>query len=84
MRFGISILLGKTKVDDIDLIASLSDSHQEVVWLDISMDEVSGVYIFDTRDLQEHKREYMSTLRNGLHSIQDSPSDLPRGAPSSD
>lgn len=82
MRFGISILLGKTKIDDIDLIASLPNSHQEVVWLDVSMNKVSGVYIFDTRDLQEHKRVYMSTLRNGLHSIQNSPSDLPREAPS--
>lgn len=52
MRLGISILLGQTKVDDIDLIAPLSNTHEEVVRLDVSVDEVTGVNVFDTGDLR--------------------------------
>jgi hypothetical protein len=51
MSLGVTILLGKTKINDVDLVASLSDAHQEVVRLDITMDEVTGVNVFDARYL---------------------------------
>lgn len=47
---GVSVFLGKTEIDDVDLVASLSNTHQEVVGLDISVDKVSGVDVFDSRD----------------------------------
>lgn len=50
MCLGVSVFLGKTKIDDVDLVAALSDAHQEVVRLDITVDEVSGVDVLDTRD----------------------------------
>jgi hypothetical protein len=28
MRLGVSVLLGESKVDDVDLVASLADTHQ--------------------------------------------------------
>jgi len=49
--FRVSVLLGKTEVDDIDLVATLPDSHQKVVWLDVAVDKVTGMDVLDTRDL---------------------------------
>ena len=39
MSLGVTILLCETKIDDIDLITSLANAHEEVVWLDIPVDE---------------------------------------------
>ena len=47
MCLWVSVFLGKTKVDNVYLVASLSNTHQEVVWLDITMDEGFGVNVFD-------------------------------------
>ena len=63
MGLGVTELLGETEIDDIDLIASLSDAHEEVVGFDIAMNEISRVDIFDTRNLwqngvrKENKKE---------------------------
>ena len=46
----VSVLLGKTKIDDIDLITTLANSHQEVVRLDVSVDERLGVNVLNTGD----------------------------------
>jgi len=46
----VSVLLGQTKVDNVDLVASLANAHQEVIWLDITVNEGLGVDVFDTRD----------------------------------
>lgn len=43
----VTILLGQTEVDDIDLIASLPNAHEKVVWLDVAMDEGLCVYVLD-------------------------------------
>lgn len=43
----IAILFGKTKVDDIDLIATLADAHEKVVRLDIAMNEALSVNVLD-------------------------------------
>jgi hypothetical protein len=41
MGLGISVLLRETKVNDVDLVTALADTHQEVVGLDITMDEIA-------------------------------------------
>jgi hypothetical protein len=46
----VPVLLGKPKINHINLIATLSDPHQEIVWLDVTVDEGLGVYVFDTGD----------------------------------
>lgn len=46
----VTVLLGETKINDIDLVASLADTHQEVVGLDITVDERLGVDVFDAGD----------------------------------
>lgn len=48
---GVAEFLRKTKVDDIDLVATLSNTHQKVVGLDIAVDEVARVDVLDARDL---------------------------------
>ena len=47
---GVTVLLGETKVDDVDLIAAFANAHQEVVGLDITMNEGLGVDVLDARD----------------------------------
>jgi len=47
MGLGVTELLGKTEIDDIDLISTLSNAHEEVVRFDITMNEVSQVDIFN-------------------------------------
>jgi len=50
MSLGVSVLLGETEINDIDLIASLSDTHEEIVGLDISVNKVSRVNVLDSRN----------------------------------
>jgi hypothetical protein len=39
MGLRVTVLLGKTKVNHVDLVAALADAHKEVVRLDIAVDE---------------------------------------------
>lgn len=50
VRLWVTVLLSKTKVDNVDLVAALSNSHQEIVRLDIAVDEGLGMDIFNTGD----------------------------------
>lgn len=47
----VTILLSQAKVDDVDQVALFSQSHQKVVRLHISVDEVFGVNELDATDL---------------------------------
>lgn len=47
MGLGVTVFLGQTEIDDIDLIASLANTHQEVVGFDVTMDEGLGMDVFD-------------------------------------
>lgn len=49
---GIAILFGQTKVDDVDQVPFLAQTHQEVVWLHISVDKVLGVDVLNSTDLE--------------------------------
>jgi hypothetical protein len=46
----VTVLLGQTKVNYVDLVSTLSDAHQEVVGLDITVDEGLGVDVLDAGD----------------------------------
>lgn len=50
MCLWVSVLLGQTKINNIDLISSLANAHQEVVWLDITVDEALCVDVLDSAD----------------------------------
>lgn len=51
MGLGVPVLLRKAEIDDVDLVATFSDTHKEVVGLDITMDEVTRVNILYPGDL---------------------------------
>lgn len=50
VRLGVSVLLGKAEINNVDLVAALSNAHEEVVRFDISVDEGLGVDVLDSRD----------------------------------
>jgi hypothetical protein len=50
VRLGIAVLFGESKVDDIDLVAALTNTHEEVVWLDITVDKRLGVDVLNAGD----------------------------------
>ena len=50
VRLRIPVLLGQTKIDDVDLIPTLTNSHQEIVGLDITVYERLCVNVLYPRD----------------------------------
>lgn len=52
----ISVLLGQAEVNDVNKVALFSQAHQKVIGLDVSVDEVLGVDVFDTADLRMKHR----------------------------
>ena len=48
VRLRVTVFLCQSEVDDVDLISTLPNSHQEIVWLDITMNERFGVNVLDT------------------------------------
>lgn len=57
---GVAVLLCQTKVDDVNLVATLADAHQEVVGLDVAVDEGFGMNVLDAGD------ELIGQEENGL------------------
>ena len=60
MGLGVTVLLGQTKINDIDLVSTLADAHEEIVGLDITVDEGLGVDVLDAGD------ELVSQEEDGL------------------
>ena len=44
----VPVFLGQAKVDEEELVAVTADAHQEVVRLDVAVDEVLVVHVFDS------------------------------------
>jgi len=57
---GVTVFLGQTEIDDIDLVAALADAHEEVIRFDITVDEGLGVDVLDAGD------ELIGQQKNGL------------------
>ena len=51
MRLRVTEFLRETKIDNVDLIATLADAHQEVVRLYVTVYEVARVDVLDSGDL---------------------------------
>lgn len=51
MCASITIFFSQAKVDNVDQIALFAQSHQEVIRLHISVDEVLGVNVLNATDL---------------------------------
>ena len=48
----ITILLGQTKVNHVHEVSLLAETHQEIVGLDVAVNEVTRVDVFDATDLR--------------------------------
>lgn len=48
VSLGVTVLLGKTEINDVDLVTTLADTHEEVVGLNITVDEGLGVDVLNT------------------------------------
>jgi hypothetical protein len=59
---GVTILLGQTKVDNVDLVCTVGDPHKEIVGLDVTMDEMARVNVLDSIELFHHINT-QSTIR---------------------
>ena len=57
VRLGIAVLLGETEIDHVDLVAALSNAHEEVVRLDVAVDEGLRVDVLDAADELVGKEE---------------------------
>lgn len=39
VSFWITIFLSEAKINHVDLISTFADTHQEIIWLDVTMDK---------------------------------------------
>lgn len=64
MGLGVTVLLRQAKVNDVDLVATFANAHKEIVGFDITVDEVTGVDVFDAGNLpcEEKQGEYMRRI----------------------
>jgi hypothetical protein len=67
---GIAILLGETKINYIDLVATHSKSHVEGVRFDIPVDEKPFMYTLDTRDKLICKQEHRLQRKLAVAAVQ--------------
>lgn len=44
----VAILLCETEINNVDLVATLSNAHEKVVWLDVTVNKRLGMDVFDT------------------------------------
>ena len=73
MGFGIAVFFGETEVNDVHLVSTLADAHEEVVGLDITVNEVARVDVLNARDLEnglvrrlyEYRKHFLPIDRRG-------------------
>ena len=71
-------LLREAEIDDVDLVSTLSNTHQEVIGLDITVNEVARMDVLDAGDL----RRPVSIRLTRAEYQDDVPADQPKGAQS--
>jgi hypothetical protein len=50
VRLRVAVLLGQSKIDHVDLVAALANTHEKVVRLDVTVDERLGMDVLDAGD----------------------------------
>jgi hypothetical protein len=69
MSLWVAELLGETKIDNIELIASFTDAHEGVVRLDVAMNEILRMYVFDSRYLRNDGRRKETPKTDWTHQL---------------
>lgn len=49
---GVPETFGEAKIDDVNVMLLLPDTDEEVVWLDVTVEEVTGVHELDSLELK--------------------------------
>ena len=49
---GVPETFGEAKIDDVHVMLLLPDADEEVVWLDVTVEEVTGVHELDSLELK--------------------------------
>ena len=57
--FRVTETLCQAEIDDIDIVLLLPNTNQEVIWLDVTVKEMSGMYEFDSLELY---KKYMRII----------------------
>lgn len=57
MSLRVAIFLSETKINNINLVATFSNTHKKVVGFDIAVNERLRMNIFDTRYLYNQRKE---------------------------
>ena len=66
---GITVFLGKTEVDDVNKVAFLAETHQKIVRLNIPMDKIFWMYVFNSANLENEKHEKVCNIANSIDDI---------------
>jgi hypothetical protein len=52
VSLGIEVPLGQAEIDDVHVMLLLPDADEEVVWLDVTVEKVTGVHELDSLELK--------------------------------
>lgn len=65
VSFRVYVLLGKTKVYNVNymLFPVRLPTDEKVLWLDVAVDEVLGMYVFHAGDLEENTKKWSQYAR---------------------
>jgi hypothetical protein len=58
MSSRVPVLLGKTKINDVDLVPTLANAHEEVIGFDIAVEERLGVDVLDPGQVLVGQNKY--------------------------
>lgn len=58
VSLGVTVLLGQTEINHVDLVSSLANAHKEVVWLDVTVDERLGMDVLNAGDELVRKKKH--------------------------
>jgi hypothetical protein len=58
-RLWVAVFFGKTKVNDVDLVAFLTSVHQKVIWFNVAVYKVVG--------MEEFQSLYLGTEHHVCH-----------------
>ena len=47
MSLWVSVFLGESEINDIDLVSTLPNTHQKVIWLDVAVDKRFSMNVFN-------------------------------------
>jgi hypothetical protein len=58
MGLGVTVFLGQTEINNIDLVTTLANAHEEVIRLDVTVDERLGMDVLNAGDQLVSKEKY--------------------------